>query len=219
MKITKYPQSCILIETDNKRILIDPGTLKFKQEFLEDWKDIDIILITHKHADHCYAEAINKIIENKKAKLYATKEVADYYPDIKPEIVKEGDILNFGDIKIEAVKAVHGYIPTLKGEREINENIGYIIDDGKIKAYSTSDTIGFKNDYKCEVLFMPLSNHGLTLGILDGALFAKETGAKLIIPLHYDNPVHPLNQEEATREFQKQGLNLKFLKERESVEI
>ena len=26
MKITKYNQSCLLIETNNKRILVDPGT-------------------------------------------------------------------------------------------------------------------------------------------------------------------------------------------------
>lgn len=27
MKITKYPQSCLMIETNNKRILIDAGNL------------------------------------------------------------------------------------------------------------------------------------------------------------------------------------------------
>ena len=27
MKITKYNQSCLLIETNNKRVLVDPGTI------------------------------------------------------------------------------------------------------------------------------------------------------------------------------------------------
>jgi len=159
-------------------------------------------------------------MENKKAKLYATKEVADYCQDIKPEIVKEGYIFNLGDIKIEVVHAVHGYLPHFSKEgKEINENIGYIISDGSIKAYATSDTIGFKNNYKCDVLLTPLSNHGITLGIWDGALFAKETGAKIIIPLHYDNPAHLLNREEAIEEFQKDNLNLKFLDIKESIKI
>lgn len=32
MKLTKYGQSCILIETKNKRILIDPGYLELDED-------------------------------------------------------------------------------------------------------------------------------------------------------------------------------------------
>ena len=32
MKIIKYPQSCLLVETKGKKILIDPGTLKYKEQ-------------------------------------------------------------------------------------------------------------------------------------------------------------------------------------------
>lgn len=31
MKITKFPQSCLLIETKENKILIDSGTLKYKK--------------------------------------------------------------------------------------------------------------------------------------------------------------------------------------------
>ena len=47
MKITKYPQSCLLIETKGKKILIDPGALKYKEEYFEVWNSVDIILITN----------------------------------------------------------------------------------------------------------------------------------------------------------------------------
>lgn len=60
MKITKFPQSCLLIETKGKKILIDPGTLKYKEEYFEIWNKVDTILITHKHSDHCNIE----ILEN-----------------------------------------------------------------------------------------------------------------------------------------------------------
>ena len=33
MKITKFPQSCLLIETKGKKILVDPGNLKYKEEY------------------------------------------------------------------------------------------------------------------------------------------------------------------------------------------
>jgi L-ascorbate metabolism protein UlaG (beta-lactamase superfamily) len=219
MKITKFAQSCILIEINDKRILIDPGYLQYKKSYSEnEWKDIDILLVTHKHRDHCHIGAINKIVSNPKTKFYTTKEVADAYPELSPEIVKEDDVLTFDNIKIEVVKAVHGYIPLLKGGKEIYENVGFIIDDGVNRAYQTSDTICFENDYKCDILFVPVVNHGLVMSSWEAALFAKETDAKLVIPIHYDNPSHPANFEQIEKDFSGQGLNFKFLKIEETID-
>ena len=217
MKITKYPQSCILIETKGKKILIDPGNLDFEESFIEEWKNPDTILITHKHADHCNVEAINKII-TENTKVYTTKEVLDFYSDLSAEVVKEGDVIDSNEIKIEVVKAVHGYVPLFKQGKGINENVGYIIDDGDKRAYHTSDSICFENDYKCDVLFIPVVGH-IVMGPWEAAMFAKETGASLVIPVHYDHPRHPMDKELVEKEFSAQDLNYKFLENKESVEI
>jgi L-ascorbate metabolism protein UlaG (beta-lactamase superfamily) len=220
MKITKYNQSCILIETNNKRILIDPGNINYEDSLLaNEWSNIDILLVTHKHSDHCHSDAIKEIIKNNKTKFYTTKEVSKTYPQLQPIIVKEGDTIEVDGIKIEVVKAVHGYIPLLKGEKEVNENVGYIVDDGKKRAYQTSDTICFKNSYKCDIIFVPVVNHGVVMGPWEAALFAKETGAELVIPFHYDNPGHPMDIESVKKEFTAQNLNFKFLKNRLSKSI
>ena len=220
MKITRFAQSCILIETNNKRILIDPGNIQYKESYTNnEWSNIDIVLVTHKHSDHCHVDAIKEITKNPKTKFYATKEVANAFMELSPDIVKEEDILIFDKIKIEVVKAVHGYVPFLKGDKEINENVGYIIDDGIDKVYQTSDTICFKNDYKCNVLLVPVVNHGLVMSSWEAALFAKETGAKLVIPIHYDNPAHPANFEQVKKDFEEQNLNYKFLDLGETIEI
>jgi len=218
MKITKYAQSCILIEIKGKKILIDPGVLEFKDSLLEEWKNPDVILVTHKHGDHCNVEAINKII-NDNTKIYTTKEVLDARPGLIGKVIKEQDTIDVEDIKINVVKAVHGYLPRLKGGNEINENVGYIVDDGENKAYHVSDSICFENDYKCDVLFVPVVNHGLVMGGFDAARFAKETGASLIIPIHYDNPDHPLDKEHVEKEFKELELNYRFLSIGESLEI
>lgn len=39
MKITKFNQSCLLVETNNKKILIDPGNIGYDECLLHDWKD------------------------------------------------------------------------------------------------------------------------------------------------------------------------------------
>ena len=99
MKITKYNQSCLLVETNNKRILFDPGTFGYVDSLLDEWVNIDYILVTHKHVDHCNENAINEIIKRDNAKLYTTKEVADSFNLINPIIVKQDDVIDLGDIK------------------------------------------------------------------------------------------------------------------------
>jgi len=122
-------------------------------------------------------------------------------------------------IKIEVVNAVHGYIPHLKGKLEINENIGFIVDDGSNRIYQTSDSIGFKNDYKCDILCVPVCNHGLVMGPFEAAKFAKETEAKLVIPIHFDNPMFPVDLNKVKEEFEKENLKYKILEIGKSIEI
>ena len=219
MKITKFAQSCFLVETNNKRILVDPGYLEYEESLLNDfWNNIDIILITHKHKDHIHMEAINKILKNPKTKLYTTQEVKDAH-NLNCEIIKEKDIISLDNIKIEVVGAVHGYIPPLKSGNEIKENVGYIIDDGNKRFYQTSDTICFDNEYKCDIVAVPICNHGLVMGPFEAGLFAKETGASLVIPMHYDNPKYPVDIELVKKEFDNQGINYKVLDIKESLEV
>ena len=46
MKITKYPHSCLLIETNSKKILVDAGEIKYQEKYTirnpqkEKWKTV-----------------------------------------------------------------------------------------------------------------------------------------------------------------------------------
>jgi L-ascorbate metabolism protein UlaG (beta-lactamase superfamily) len=219
MKITKYPQSCLLIESKGKKILIDPGILFYDESFFEEWEKADVILITHKHVDHCHAEVIKRIINNKKTIIYSSNEVQQTYPDLPINIVKESEIFEFEEIKIEVVKAVHGYIPPLRGGKEINENIGFILTIEGKRIYVTSDTICFKNDYKCDILALSISIHGVAMGVFESALFAQETEASLILLIHMDNAMFPVNKNEVIKRFEEMGLNYKLMEFEESIEI
>lgn len=217
MKITKFPQSCLLIETKGKKILIDPGTLKYKEEYFNVWNEVDIILITHKHSDHCNTEVLEKL--NKNIKIYSTQEVQQANKSLKINIVKENDIIELDNIKIEVVHAIHGYQPLLKGAKEVYENVGYIIDDGENRLYTTSDTICFKNDYKANILCIPVTGHGLTMSAFEAALYAKEVGAVLTIPIHMDNPTFPPNFDYIKEMFEKYEVEYEILENEESIEV
>lgn len=217
MKITKYPQSCLLVETKGKKILIDPGTLKYKEEYFDVWNNVDIILITHKHPDHCNTEILEKISNN--IKIYSTQEVQDANKTLNINIIKENDIIELDSIKVEVVHALHGYQPLLKGEKEINENVGYIIDDGENRLYTTSDTICFKNDYKADILCIPVTGYGLTMSAFEAALYSKEVGATLTIPIHMDNPAFPPDFKFIEEMFNKYDVEYEILENEESIEV
>lgn len=219
MKIKKFAQSCLMIDYNNVRILVNPGNVNFFDGLLDLWTGINIIFVTHKHADHCHAGVIKKIIERDNAVLYTTREVLNAYPDLKGIAIKAGDKINFSNkFSVTITKAIHGYLPYMK-DNEIKENIGFFIDDSTTKIYITGDTISFNNNYKCDYIFIPFSNHGVTTGIYDGLMFAKETDAKLIIPMNIEDTVYPTNINELVETAEKMKLKLKVMKANDVLEI
>ncbi|HEV7423826.1 MAG TPA: MBL fold metallo-hydrolase [Candidatus Paceibacterota bacterium] len=60
MKIKKLGHCCLVIETNGKRIMTDPGSYTVEEQTKE--SNIDIILITHEHADHFHLESLKKVL-------------------------------------------------------------------------------------------------------------------------------------------------------------
>ena len=205
------------LATKGKKILVDAGNLKYKEDYFDIWNNVDIILITHKHPDHCNTEVLEKL--NKNITIYSTKEVQQTHTSLNINIVKENDILKLDDITIEVVHAIHGYQPLLKGAKEVHENVGYIIDDGQNRLYTTSDTICFKNDYKADILCIPVTGHGLTMSAFEASLYAKEVGAILTLPIHMDNPAFPPDFKYIEEMFNKYDVEYEILDNDETIEV
>ncbi len=78
MKIYKYLHSCLVFEKDNFKLLIDPGTFTFAEEFIApaEFNDVDAIIITHNHPDHLDIANLKQITEESGAKIYTNTQVA-----------------------------------------------------------------------------------------------------------------------------------------------
>jgi len=200
MKITKFPQSCILVESKKTKILIDPGTVKYDEKFFKIWKKADAVLVTHRHSDHINAAVLEKL----NVPIYSTKEVSKFYPNLKINIVKQKDNIVIGSMNVEVVKAVHGYMLP-KGE--VKENVGFILNNGSKKLYVTSDTIRFKNDYKADVIFADVTAFDASMNLWGAVTTMKDVGANLLIVAHQDAGQMMYDKQQIEKYLSDQNIN------------
>lgn len=219
MKITKYAQSCVLIELKNKNILIDPGEYCYGENFKpEDWKNIDILLLTHGHKDHCLSEAVEIIYKNNKPIIVGSKWVGEILSEknIPLEVLEVGQAKTINSISITAVRAKHGEHPDMSTSPK--EIIGFLIQE-KQSIYHCSDTLYLKDKPYADIVLVPISNDWITMGPMEAAVFIKEIKPKMAIPIHYDSPRHPMDPNKFSNEMKDSGIKVRILNDEEHIEI
>jgi L-ascorbate metabolism protein UlaG (beta-lactamase superfamily) len=110
MLITHLGHSCLLIEYDDARILVDPGTLSADFDFVE---DVDAILFTHQHPDHVDVERLPALVKaNPEARVLA--EPATLQPIAEAGVAAEafaaGAATSFGSVAVTGVGGLHAVI-------------------------------------------------------------------------------------------------------------
>jgi L-ascorbate metabolism protein UlaG (beta-lactamase superfamily) len=102
MKITKYHHSCLLIEEQGYRILMDPGNYSYESGLLDikDLGSLDYVVITHEHQDHYHVPFLQEILQNfPQVKVVTNDSLAHSLQSIN--IPANEDIPNF--IKTEVI--------------------------------------------------------------------------------------------------------------------
>lgn len=126
MKVTKFGHSCMLVEENGVRILFDPGNFSTLQDGVT---NLDLLLITHEHVDHCDSQSIKNILKNNPAvKIFTNsgvgavlaKEGIDY------EILEEGGSIVYKDVLVEAFGDKHAIIYNTIPQIQ---NTGYFINN------------------------------------------------------------------------------------------
>ena len=126
MNIKKIGHCCLLIKTDNITILTDPGNYSDNQNSIT---GIDIVLITHEHADHLHIDSVKEIIKNNPDVLIVTNSSVGKKLDevnVQYSIVEGRSIFNVKDTLIESFDSKHEEI---FGELGQVQNTGYFIDN------------------------------------------------------------------------------------------
>lgn len=80
MKVTKFVHSCLLLEKNDVKVLVDPGMYSWQDERVMnfDFSNILAVVITHNHADHLSEDFVTAVEQaSPNAKWYGTQEVVD----------------------------------------------------------------------------------------------------------------------------------------------
>lgn len=168
-----------------KIIYVDPFHIK------ENYKDADIILITHSHYDHFSEKDIEKV-RKADTKIYVTE---DYVENAKSIGFSENKIVGVkpyqtyyeGDIEINTVSA---YNVNKQFHPKENNWVGYILKIEGISYYIAGDTdITEENKkIKCDVAFVPVGGT-YTMTAKEAAELVNIIKPKVAIPIHYGDIV------------------------------
>lgn len=176
MKVTKFAHSCLLIETDEVRILTDLGSWNTG---VPDISDLNAVLITHEHADHFEPEKLKVVLEkNPEAKVIThaavgskLEEVGIAYTTIEP-----GQNIDVNDVSIESYGTDHAII---YGDTSPCRNTGYLI-AGKL--FIPGDALHDVPPKQVEILALPTG--GPWLKISEAIDYGKAIKPKIAFPIH-----------------------------------
>ena len=155
MKVTKYEHACLSLEQNGESLIIDPGNYTRP---MTNTKNVQAIVITHMHDDHCFEEQVDAILkDNPNITIYGTDEVCKRLAPRKTVAVHHGDYIEAGSFTLEFIGDMHAEI-----HRSIPliQNTGVMVDN---RLYYPGDSYT-QPDRAVEMLACPTSAPWLKIG-------------------------------------------------------
>ena len=179
MRLTHLGHACLLVETGGQRILIDPGVFS---PGIVDVTGLDVILITHQHADHVDLQRLPAMLEvNPQARLYAEPQAAAVMAEagIASEHTVAGEELTFGRVLIMPVGEKHALIN--EGLPRIG-NLGVVLRaEGEPSLFHPGDAYDGEPG-QIDILALPLS--APWAASRDTVAFAQRIAPRVSVPIH-----------------------------------
>ncbi len=176
MRVTKYPQSCVIVEhPDGGRLLIDPGNVAMDAHAFDDFGTVDAVLFTHAHADHFDPRAVEAIL-GRGLPIHANADVCAKI-DGPATTVADGDAFSAGGIDVVARAMAH--VQMVDGSAG-PPNTGFVFDGRLLHPGDSMQVAGVAVD----AIAVPIV--GPSVSFRDAYVAVGTTGASTAIPIHYD---------------------------------
>jgi L-ascorbate metabolism protein UlaG (beta-lactamase superfamily) len=178
MKVTKYPQSCIVLEKDGQRLMIDPGSFVSEKFKAEDLLPVHGILITHEHADHADSDFIKALIEAAgDIPVVGNESTTMTLNDVVTNTIVDTEELTVAGFRVNAYELPHCKMPD---GSDGPQNTGYCIDGIFFHPGDGTEL----DDLKVQAAAIPIA--GPDVSPKDAFTFARQLGIATMIPIHYD---------------------------------
>jgi L-ascorbate metabolism protein UlaG (beta-lactamase superfamily) len=184
MLITHVGHSCLLVESGDVRVLLDPGA--YTHGF-EELTGLDAVLVTHAHPDHCDAERLPTLLEaNPGALLIAEPETAAELRRVGLESspLHPGESTEVGSLTVTATGGAHdGDLHAV-----IHEEVPRIGNVGMVLSAEGEPTLFHPGDSYAvvprdvDVLALPLSAPWASLS--DTVAFLRAVAPRSAVPIH-----------------------------------
>lgn len=197
MKVTWLGQAGLLLETEGKKIIVDPylsdsvekvnpknyRRVPVDRSFLE--IKPDIIVLTHDHLDHTDPETLEHYLGEDSslvliAPYNAWQSARKFGGNNNYVCLNRHSRFTVDGIEFYAVKAEHSDLMA----------VGVVINAEGKNYYVTGDTL-YNDDIfgdlpdDIEAVFLPVNGVGNNMNAYDAQKFAERTGAKKAVPMHF----------------------------------
>ncbi len=173
MKLTRFFQSCLLIEEGGARILIDPSGQD--ADNYDKFGKLDAVLYTHEHSDHFAPELAQRFMSDG-VKTYANASTAKQMRS-QPQVVSDGQEFDVNGLKVQVRELPHCLM--VDGSTSV-QNSGYLVGGRLFHPGDGKELEGLQ----AEVLAVPIN--GPDISLHDAFAFAVQVGAKQVVPIHFD---------------------------------
>jgi L-ascorbate metabolism protein UlaG (beta-lactamase superfamily) len=174
VRLQKFGHACLLIEDDDARVLIDPGS--FSSGF-EELTGLSAIFITHQHADHIDVARLPAVLQaNPHAVLHCDEGTAAELrkQGIEPRVVHDGDRLDVG-MQVRVIgrqhAVVHPDVPRIP-------NVGYLIAE---RLFHPGDALTEPDD-DIEILALPTAAPWLKAA--EAVDYLRRVQPRIAVPIH-----------------------------------
>lgn len=174
MRLTKFPQSCLVLEKENARIAIDPGSVTLDRHSLDDLGHLDAVLYTHRHHDHFDERHVVTLLQ-RGVSLFGNIDVCGLVPAMT--MLRDGQVQDVAGFRIEARDLPH--VPMVDGAPG-PPNTGFLV-DGEL--FHPGDGIELAQ-LQARVLALPIA--GPSISFRNAYMFAEQVGASVVVPIHHD---------------------------------